>query len=170
MFTDLKNRSIMLLMSPKIELNKSLLRELESRMDAEHPTVEAVISSILETSGGKLIGDPLHSYTRSQVFRTCTNDADRYVSLLGKLHEIYGQEFGEFVAGQRLQRRYFGLSREEVCAASEHNQARQIPSSKYWAIMNIDTATKRRFLKRLLVYLGYSDEMITHVRQLIGNR
>lgn len=155
-------------MSPKIQVSDSLFRELKSRLDSEHPDVESVIRSILDTSGGKLVGDPLFSFTLSHGFRACVNDADRYLALLGKLHEMHRQEFGDFVSAQRLKRRYFGLSKEEVCQDSKYNQARHIPGSKYWAIMNIDTATKRRFLKRLLVYLGYPDEMVTHVRGLVG--
>ncbi|MCF3650076.1 hypothetical protein [Synoicihabitans lomoniglobus] len=156
-------------MAPKIELTPELLAELERRRDSEHPTVEAVISSLLATSGGRLIGDPYYSFTCSAAFRSLTNDSDRYLALLAKLHAMHRGEFAEFVQGQSFKRRYFGLSAAEVCEASRHNQARQIPDSKYWAIMNIDTPTKRRFLKRLLIFIGYPDEMVTHVRGLIGN-
>ncbi len=157
-------------MSPKIDLPQSLIDELKSRIDTEHPNVESVIASLLRTSGGKLIGNPLYAFTRSETFRSCVNDAERYLTLLAKIHEMHPKEFMGFVAGQKLRRRYFGLSREEVCKASRHNQAKQIPNSKYWAIMNIDTATKRRFLKRLLVYIDYPDEMVAHIRSLIGSK
>ena len=155
-------------MSAKFAISPALLAELERRMDNEHPSVEAVISSLLSTSGGQLIGDPLYSFTRSAEFRSLTNDSDRYLALLAKVHEMHRNEFQKFVAGQSFKRRYFGLSAEEVCEASKHNQARRIAGSKYWAIMNIDAATKRRFLKRLLVFIGYPDEMVTYVRRLIG--
>ncbi len=157
-------------MSPRLEISKSLMDELKARIDSEHPDVETVISSLLKTSGGKLIGNPLYAFTCSKDFRVYANDADRYLALLAKIHELHPEEFMGFVAGQRLRRRYFGLSKDEVCQASRHNQARRIPSSKYWAIMNIDTPTKRRFLKRLLIYIDYPDEMVSHVRNLIGNQ
>ncbi len=155
-------------MSEKVQLAPALLAELERRIDSEHPSVEAVISSLLSTSGGKLIGDPLYAYTCSADFRGRNSDSDRYLSLLGKIHEMHREDFQEFVASQSFKRRYFGMSAEEVCEASKHNQARHIEGSKYWAIMNIDAPTKRRFLKRLLVFIGYPDEMVIYVRNLIG--
>lgn len=155
-------------MSNKVELTPELLTELERRIDREHPNIEAVISSLLATSGGKLIGDPLYSYTCSAEFRKQTSDTERYLALLAKVHEMHREEFQEFVAGQKHKRRYFGLTPEEICEASKHNQARQISGSKYWAIMNIDAPTKRRFLKRALIFVGYPDEMVRHVQRLIG--
>lgn len=147
-----------------------MVARLEARIDSEHPNVESVIAGLLETPGGQLVGDPFYSFTRSKAFRVCGNDADRYIALLAKLHELHREEFEEFIAAQNLKRRYFGQSKEEICEASRYNQARRIPDSKYWAIMNIDTPTKRRFLKRLLVFLDYPDEMVTHVRSLIYGR
>lgn len=157
-------------MSPKIQVTAALLEDLESRIDADHPTVAAVIASLLAGPGGALTGDPLYSFTQSSAFRSCAKDSDRYLALLAKLHELHREEFAEFVAAQTLKRRYFGHSKEEVCDASRHNQAREIPGSRFWAIMNIDAPTKRRFLARLLVYIGYREEMVTHVRSLIGSR
>ena len=39
-------------------------------------------------------------------------------------------------------------------------EARQIDGTQFWAIMNIDTATKRRFLARVLDFIGYRDAVI----------
>ncbi|EDY83986.1 hypothetical protein VDG1235_3613 [Verrucomicrobiia bacterium DG1235] len=151
-------------------MSEALMRELEGRMDSEHPTIESVIGGLLGTSAGDLVGNPLYAFSHSKDFRTCGNDSDRYLALLAKLHELHGPEFGEFIAAQTLKRRYFGQSKEEICEASRYNQAREIPNSKYWAIMNIDTPTKRRFLKRLLVYVGYTDVMVKHIQELICGR
>ncbi|MBK1876366.1 hypothetical protein [Pelagicoccus mobilis] len=157
-------------MSPQFELSEATLGELESRLDAEHPTIESVIEGLLATSGGQLVGDPFYAFTQSKVFRALNTDADRYLALLSKLHEMHGPDFRDFIAAQNLKRRYFGNSKEEVCSASQYNQAREIPNSKYWAIMNIDKSTKRRFLRRLLIYIGYEDAMVAHVQELISGR
>ena len=61
-------------------------------------------------------------------------------------------------------------SREEIVEQCHHNQARQIPDTHYWAIMNIDTPTKRRFLSRVLEFIGYREEIIDLVCGAIGVR
>ena len=64
---------------------------------------------------------------------------------------------------------------EEVYAALQRlatgfNQARQIDGTQYWAIMNNDTATKRRFLARVLEFIGYRDETIEFACAALGGR
>ena len=62
------------------------------------------------------------------------------------------------------------MSREEILESCRHNQARQIDGTQYWAIMNIDTATKRRFLARVLEFIGYRDTVIEFTCSAIGMR
>jgi negative modulator of initiation of replication len=62
------------------------------------------------------------------------------------------------------------MSADAIRETCLHNQARQIPDTHYWAIMNLDTPTKRRFLKRLLVFVGVTDDVIEHVCSTFGSR
>jgi negative modulator of initiation of replication len=101
-------------------------------------------------------------------FRAKFTDADKYLSLLGWVSVRHSEEFAEFIRSQGGRRRFLGLTREEVVETCRHNQARQIAGTPYWAIMNIDTATKRRFLSRLLEFIGYRDEVIEFVCGAIG--
>ena len=71
------------------------------------------------------------------------------------------QRIHPFLSASQSGRRYLGLSREAIVEQCRHNQARQIPSTHYWAIMNIDTATKRRFLSRVLEFIGYREDVVT---------
>ncbi len=113
-------------------------------------------------------GDPLSGFTRSPAFRALHTDADRYLGILGFIYKYHGPDFRDFVEHLSSRRKYFGASPEEILETSKHNQARQIPHSPYWAIMNIDTATKRRFLRRALEYVGYPDATIQHTITLVG--
>ena len=65
-------------------------------------------------------------------------------------------------------RRHLSMTREEIIEQSRHNQARQIPRTPYWAIMNIDTPTKRRFLTRVLEFCGYAESLVEHTCNAIG--
>jgi negative regulator of replication initiation len=100
----------------------------------------------------------------------CSTDADKYLAILAWVAAKHSSDFTEFIASLASGRRYLGWSREEIIEQCRHNQARPIPGTHYWAIMNIDTATKRRFLARVLEFVGYRDEIIEVVCAAIGMR
>ena len=62
------------------------------------------------------------------------------------------------------------MNRDDIVEACRHNQARQIDGTQYWAIMNIDTATKRRFLGRVLDFIGYRESVIELACSTLGAR
>jgi len=95
-------------------------------------------------------------------------DADKYLGLLAWVAAKHPADFGEFIRSLEGGRRYLGLSREEILETCRHNQARQIAGTQYWAIMNLDTATKRRFLARVLEFVGYRDTAIDFACSAIG--
>jgi negative modulator of initiation of replication len=117
--------------------------------------------------------EPLIACLLSAEFRAKFTDADKYLAILGWIAARHAADFSEFI--QSLTRgpggrRYLGLSREEIVKQCRHNQARQIPGTQYWAIMNLDTATKRRFLSRVLEFIGYREEITAFVCGSIGMR
>ena len=117
--------------------------------------------------------EPLIGFLMGAEFRTKFTDADKYLAILGWLAAKHGSEFGEFIhslTSSSSGRRYLGLSREAIVEQCRHNQAREIPNSHYWAIMNIDTATKRRFLSRVLEFIGYRENVIDFICGVIGMR
>lgn len=114
--------------------------------------------------------NPLTAFVVSAEFRGRFTDADKYLALLGWLAAQHTSDFRAYIQSLSSGRRYLSLSREDIIAQCRHNQARQIPGTPYWAIMNIDTPTKRRFLSRVLEYCGYRDEIIDFICNVIGMR
>jgi negative modulator of initiation of replication len=117
--------------------------------------------------------EPLVGFILGSDFRTKFTDADKYLAILGWIAARHASEFNEYIlslSASQSGRRYLGLSREAIVEQCRHNQARQIPSTHYWAIMNIDTATKRRFLSRVLEFIGYREDVVDFVCGAIGIR
>ncbi len=114
--------------------------------------------------------DPLAGFLHSPEFRTKFTDADKYLAILAWIAREHGADFREYIASLTRGRRYLSLSRYDIVAQCRHNQARQIPGTPYWAIMNIDTPTKRRFLSRVLEFCGYREELIEFTCNIIGMR
>ena len=152
-----------------IEISDEVYAALQELATGFHRTPDEVLSSLLSLpTAHPDAADPLAAFVLSPEFRAKFTDADKYLALLGWIAARHESEFAEFIRGQTSGRRYLGLSREEVLAACRHNQARQIEGTPYWAIMNLDTATKRRFLARVLEYVGYREAVIDFACTAIG--
>lgn len=152
-----------------IEVSDEVYEALQKLATGFHRTPDDVLSSLLNVPGSAPdAAEPLAAYVLSTDFRAKFTDADKYLALLGWLAAKHEADFAEFIRSLDGGRRYLGLSREEVIDACRHNQARQIGGTQYWAIMNIDTTTKRRFLSRVLEFVGYRDETIEFVCNVLG--
>jgi len=158
----------------KIEVSDDVYDTLEKLTTGFHQSPNDVLAALLNVGAAQNASDePLAGFLLGGEFRTKFTDADKYLAILGWIASRHGAEFNEFILSLSALpggRRYLGLSREEIVEQCRHNQARQIPSSRYWAIMNIDTATKRRFLSRVLEFIGYREEVIAFVCGAIGAR
>lgn len=155
---------------PPIELTSELEREVKAAADARGCSPAELIAAMLASTQSAPANHPLVAYTSSAEFRAKFSDADRYLSLLGWVARHHAAEFSDFIAHYASGRKYLGLSAEEIRETCQHNQARPIEGTHFWAIMNLDTPTKRRFLRRLLVFVGAPDEVIAPVTATLGGR
>jgi negative regulator of replication initiation len=157
-----------------IEVSEAVYDELKKLTTDFHQSPNDVLAAMLNLGRPATGADePLIAFMLSAEFRTRFTDADKYLAILSWIAERYASEFSEFIvslSSSSSGRRYLGISREEIVEQCRHNQARQIPGTHYWAIMNIDTATKRRFLARVLEFIGYRDDLIETVCSAIGMR
>jgi len=158
----------------KIEVSNEVYDTLKNLTTDFHQSPNDVLATLLNVGlAANAADEPLIGFVLGAEFRTKFTDADKYLAILGWLAAKYSSEFNEFIlslSASKSGRRYLGLSREEIVDQCRHNQARPIPHTHYWAIMNIDTATKRRFLSRVLEFVGYRDDIITVVCSAIGMR
>jgi negative regulator of replication initiation len=155
----------------KIDVSEEVYEALQRLATGFHRTPDEVLASLLNLPGPHAPGtEPLAGFVLTPEFRAKFTDADKYLAILGWIAVRHESEFGEFIRNQSGGRRYLSMSREEIVETCRHNQARQIDGTQYWAIMNIDTATKRRFLARVLEFIGYRDTVIEFVCGAIGMR
>jgi negative modulator of initiation of replication len=155
---------------PHIDLPDDLHAHIRKRAVTKGCTESEIIAELLNLPSERIKAHPLVAYTSSAEFRVKATDADRYLALLGWVARNNGADLSDFILHQDSGRVYLGMSAEEIRETCRHNQARPIPESHYWAIMNLDTPTKRRFLKRLLVFIGLTDDVIEHVCGTLGSR
>lgn len=154
-----------------IEVREEVYAALQRLTTGFHRTPDEVLASLLNVpTTSPEAAEPIAAFVLSGEFRAKFTDAEKYLATLAWIAERHTAEFGEFIRGLSGSRRYLGMSREEILETCRHNQARQIDGTQYWAIMNLDTATKRRFLARLLEFIGYREAAIEFVCAAIGGR
>lgn len=154
-----------------IEVSDEVYESLQKLATGFHRTPDEVLSSLLNVpTGSPVAAEPLAAFILSVEFRSKFTDADRYLALLGWVAVRHPADFGEFIRSLPGGRRYLSLHPEEILAECRHNQARQIDGTQFWAIMNIDTPTKRRFLARVLEFVGSREEVIEFACGFIGQK
>lgn len=156
-------------MAKNIEISDEVYAALQQMATGFHRTPDEVLASLLQVpTASSEAADPLATFILSAEFRSKFTDADKYLALLSWVAGRHAADFSEFIRSLSGGRKYLGLSRDEVLETCRHNQARQIAGTPYWAIMNLDTATKRRFLARVLEFVGYREEISEFACAAIG--
>ncbi|MDO8542887.1 MAG: hypothetical protein Q7S40_20790 [Opitutaceae bacterium] len=155
----------------RIGVSDEVFEALQRLATGFHRTPDEVLAALLKVPhASPEAAEPIAAFILSSEFRARFSAADKYLALLGWIATQHPAEFGEFIRSLSGGRRYLALGREEILETCRHNQARQIDGTQYWAIMNIDTPTKRRFLARVLEFIGYRDAVIEFVCSAIGMR
>jgi hypothetical protein len=114
------------------------------------------------------LGDSLLLFLGGPDFRALTDPADRYLALLGWCATNHASDFADFVAHQESGHRYLMLTSDEVLEVRAHNHARQIDGTQFWAVMTIDAKSQRRFVRRLLEFIGCHDQTVTEACRVLG--
>ena len=154
-----------------IELSDAVYAALQRLATDAGATPDEVLASLLSVpAASPEAAEPLAAFVVGAEFRTASTNDDKYLALLGWVATRHAEEFAEFIRGQSGGRRYLSMSREEIVEACRGHRARQIDGTQYWAVLNLDAATKRRFLGRLLEFIGYRDAVIDFVCGAIGLR
>jgi len=158
----------------RIEISDDVYERLKKLTTGFGQSPNDVLATLLNVGTARSDSEePLVSFVLGTEFRTKFTDADKYLGILGWIAAKHGAEFKEYIrslSSGSSGRRYLGLSHADVVEQCRHNQARQIPDTQFWAIMNIDTATKRRFLSRVMDFVGYDADLIEFVCGVIGAR
>jgi hypothetical protein len=150
-----------------VELSDETHAALLRLASAHHLTPAELIASLLDAERAGLAGDSLLSYLTGPEFNRESGPDERYLDLLGWCARNHAADFADFVSHQESGRRYLAWHRAEINEARARNQARQIGGTQYWAVMTLDLAGRRRFLCRLLEFIGCHDETVARAGESI---
>ena len=142
-----------------VELSDEAYEVLQRLAAAKKLSPSEVVAALLD-NGRPLCGDHLLFHLVGEEFSRLAESAERYLALLSWVARHHATDFADFILHQASARRYLKLSPADANAFRQQHLTRQIDGTQYWAVMNIDTATKSRFVRRLLEFIGCHDETV----------
>lgn len=152
----------------KIEVSEAAYAALQRLAAAKNLSPAELIAALVDPSRPALAGDTLLFHLASEEFTRLADPVDRYLDLLAWCAKNYATDFADFISHQESGRRYLAWNRDEINEARAHNHARQIDGTQFWAVMTIDEATRRRFVCRLLEFIGCHDETVAEACRTLG--
>jgi SeqA protein len=152
----------------KIELSDESYAALERLAAAKNLAPAELIAALVGAKRPALAGDHLLFHLAGDEFMRLGDPVDRYLALLAWCARHYAADFADFISHQESGRHYLAWNRAEINEARARNHARQIDGTQFWAVMTIDGAAKRRFVCRLLEFIGCHDETVARAVRVLG--
>lgn len=144
----------------KIEVSDEVHAALQRLAAAKNLSPAELVAAWVDPGRPPLAGDSLLFHLASAEFAILTDQIERYLNLLAWCARNYSTDFADFISHQESGRHYLAWNRDEINEARARNHARQIDGTQFWAVMTIDDATRRRFVCRLLEFIGCHDETV----------
>jgi len=155
-------------MKKLVELTDETYAALQRLAVAKNLTPAELIATLVNEGRPPLGGDTLLFYLTSSDFPAQADPIERYLALLAWCARNYATDFADFISHQESGLHYLMFNREEINEVRAHNHARQIDGTQFWAVMTIDDGTRRRFVCRLLEFIGCHDETVVQACRSLG--
>lgn len=114
-----------------------------------------------------LVIESVFNYINKEELATQRGAVGRFLLILAALHRVHSQQFASVCQIRGRDRLYFAASEAELAASGSSTKPRQIPDSGYWVITNSNTTRKKMMLTEVGRALGYSDQDIEKIRDLL---
>ncbi len=97
----------------------------------------------------------------------------RFLLILAGLYRAHPKQFNvvtnitpKEITGKN-KRLYFAQSEAELAASGSSTKPKQIPNSPFWVMTNSNTTRKKMMLTKAAISLGYSEEEVESIRDLL---
>lgn len=150
-----------------IEVSDEVYAALQ-RFGADRTPGEALASLLHVPGSSSEAAAQLAGFVLDQEFQSML-PSDQYLAVLTWLSTRHPAEFREFIRARSGHPRSAASAPKDAVAVRRHNHARQIGTTQFWAIMNIDATRRRRLVARLLAFIGYRDTVIELVCATLGD-
>lgn len=98
----------------------------------------------------------LFNLLKEAEFAEPMSKVDRFLKMLGALHQSHPGAFDSVLDIKGKGRLYFAKDKESLLKSGSSTNPKSIPNSSFWVVTNNNTAKKRAMLVNAAKHLGYS--------------
>lgn len=92
----------------------------------------------------------------------------RFLFILSMLHRCHVTQFTQVLDIRGRNRLYFATTEQELLAAGNSTNPKQIPGSPYWVVTNNNTTKKKSILTAVATEMGYSSSDAEKIRDFLS--
>ncbi|MCL4410082.1 MAG: replication initiation negative regulator SeqA [Gammaproteobacteria bacterium] len=92
----------------------------------------------------------------------------RFLFILSMFHRCHVTQFTQVLDIRGRNRLYFATTEQELLAAGNSTNPKQIPGSPYWVVTNNNTTKKKSILTAVATEMGYSSSDAEKIRDFLS--
>ena len=119
-----------------------------------------------ELSGKVVDATSLFSLLNEEQFKQPMSKVERFLMMLGALHQTHPQRFDTVLEIKGKGRLYFAQSKDALLKSGSSTNPKAIPDSSFWVVTNNNTDKKCTMLLKTAEVLGYSDANLDRLGKL----
>lgn len=127
----------------------------------------AKVAEPVSSQPGELVdASSLFSVLNDEKFKQPMSKVERFLMMLGALHQTHPNRFDVVLDIKGKGRLYFAQSKDALLASGSSTNPKAIPDSDYWVVTNNNTDKKCTMLMKTAKALGYSDANLERLGKL----
>lgn len=129
--------------------------------ELEEPKSKAVVNLVPQCN------ETVFNFINKEELAMQRGAVGRFLLILAALYRAHPEQFGVVTEISGRDRLYFANSENKLAESGSSTKPRQIPESPFWVITNSNTTRKKMMLTKASISLGYSDEDVEKIRELL---
>lgn len=129
--------------------------------ELEEPKSKAVVNLVSQSH------ETVFNFINKEELAMQRGAVGRFLLILAALYRAHPEQFGVVTEISGRDRLYFANSENKLAESGSSTKPRQIPESPFWVITNSNTTRKKMMLTKASISLGYSDEDVEKIRELL---
>ena len=110
----------------------------------------------------------LEERVTAKTLKAFDKKVDKFLFVLSQLYQLHQDAFSVIEDIRGKDRLYFAQSESELTASGKSTNPKSIPESPYWVVTNNNSEKKSRLLNQAMALLGYDEQTINGVVELVN--
>jgi negative modulator of initiation of replication len=158
----------LLKLDEKISMDKSLKEEpLEVTLSDNITDNDITVSQSNEVEAFDNSTESVFNFINKEELAMQRGAVGRFLLILAALYRAHPQRFKVVTEICGRDRLYFANSEAELAASGSSTKPKQIPESPFWVLTNSNTTRKKMMLTKAATSLGYNDDDVEKIRELL---